>query len=316
MKLRVPESGRSPACRGFNVAFEPTKAIWEFGVTPDEVGSFVDSKDSLGGVLRAHLAVESVLGAALSTQILNAGALDEMRLTFANKVQLAVALGIVSPHERSEFMALNRLRNKLAHDYHYAVTLEDCEILIAAMPTEMRNSDAVQEYVSKGTVRDLLFVSLLVALVLANFAVERALAEKAGMHRLTATIRVPYSGEAIPAFETLVEEISREISTRCPFSKSSSGVEGYMWRLGNLFARIRPGKARTSEQDELVHLIVGRDGSQPRYDAHYLKEPRVTETLATRIAKHLRCPGQNEFGEASVATSSEPAQASNPPPQS
>lgn len=66
--------------------------------------------------LRGHLWLEKFLGELLESELHDPKAIHLGRMPFSQKVNLAQALGLVSPVEAEPLRVLNRIRNKLAHD--------------------------------------------------------------------------------------------------------------------------------------------------------------------------------------------------------
>jgi hypothetical protein len=148
------------------------------GIKRGELAQLLDSSDALGQILKGHLAVESVLGDALGTKAAQPKAFERLRLSFVRKVQLSVALGLLGESDEASFMVLNGIRNSLAHDYHYNISQSDAERLIESLPEAWQKVPPVVECVEKGTIKDLLFIGILVVYTIACKAVEAAIAEK------------------------------------------------------------------------------------------------------------------------------------------
>jgi hypothetical protein len=67
-------------------------------------------------LLRGHLWIEKFLGELLEAELRDPAVIRLGRTPFSQKVNLAQALGLVSPVEAKPLRLLNKLRNKLAHD--------------------------------------------------------------------------------------------------------------------------------------------------------------------------------------------------------
>jgi hypothetical protein len=67
-------------------------------------------------LLRGHLWIENLIQRIIEINIVNAGVLDLDRMGFRQKIDIAQAFGFINPEIGNAFKALNRLRNKLAHD--------------------------------------------------------------------------------------------------------------------------------------------------------------------------------------------------------
>ncbi|WP_255792311.1 hypothetical protein [Mycobacteroides abscessus] len=80
-------------------------------------------------LLRGHLWLENAVIDLITVGIHNPEPLKIDRMTFANKVNLAEALGLLGPGEASTLRAFNRIRNRLAHDLHGEPTLDDLSMI-------------------------------------------------------------------------------------------------------------------------------------------------------------------------------------------
>ena len=93
-------------------------------------GKLVFDNGALSPILTAHLFIERVLEELMSARLTNPKRLLENRgLTFELKVDLARALDTLEEKHVSAFKALNRIRNLLAHDWNYAISLEELNSL-------------------------------------------------------------------------------------------------------------------------------------------------------------------------------------------
>jgi hypothetical protein len=77
--------------------------------------TIVNDDDFLCVTIRGHQAIDDALNAAISQALLEPHALEIERLTFALKIDLAVALRVIGIESRSLFVILNRVRNRFAH---------------------------------------------------------------------------------------------------------------------------------------------------------------------------------------------------------
>jgi hypothetical protein len=59
------------------------------------------------------------------------------RISFVFKVDLAIGIRIIPPGSRPLFVRLNRIRNKLAHNFLARVTRQDCSGLSAMVPGDL-----------------------------------------------------------------------------------------------------------------------------------------------------------------------------------
>ncbi len=87
-------------------------------ITPtssEEFLAIANSTDLLNLVIRGHQAIESVLNAVIAESLQTPHALEIERLSFVLKVDLGVAMGIITPDSRPSLLKLNGVRNRFAH---------------------------------------------------------------------------------------------------------------------------------------------------------------------------------------------------------
>jgi hypothetical protein len=75
-----------------------------------------EPESSFEVLLRGHLWIENFIGRILELQIVNQGVLDLDRMSFRQKIDIAQAFGFIGQEDGQALKALNRLRNKLAHN--------------------------------------------------------------------------------------------------------------------------------------------------------------------------------------------------------
>lgn len=80
-------------------------------------------------LLRGHLWLENALIELIEAEVANPVPLKLDRMTFANKANLAEALGLLGSTDAGTLRALNKIRNRLAHDLHGEPTLDDLVLL-------------------------------------------------------------------------------------------------------------------------------------------------------------------------------------------
>jgi hypothetical protein len=104
--------------------------------TPDPAESaFVGAlfgEDELGVVVRAHIHIEAKLLELLELLVANPQHLERMDLGFAQRVNLAIALGLKSEHA-SGLSALGTLRNAFAHRLDVQLSEDRVTNLYAAL---------------------------------------------------------------------------------------------------------------------------------------------------------------------------------------
>jgi hypothetical protein len=129
--------------------------------------------DPLSLVIRGHIYIESALIKLMEQGVPRPEAIDFARLNFPTKINLAVALGLLSEEEKPGYLALNKLRNKLAHDVEIEVGSDDEDALLRAL-NEAELGDALK-YADKLPTRltGIVFYLLLRLDVLRNREVEK-----------------------------------------------------------------------------------------------------------------------------------------------
>ena len=99
------------------------------------------SDSPLQVILRGHLWVKAEIVVLLSAAVRYPIHLDLDRMPFANKVKLAVALGLLDEMWLAPLPQLNAERNKLAHRLDHRVTPDAEVALFRALPRRREGSD-------------------------------------------------------------------------------------------------------------------------------------------------------------------------------
>lgn len=86
-------------------------------------------KSILAAFLRGHLWVEARLNAVLEAILVDPSAIDLSRESFARKIALCRAVGGLSPTGAEAILAMNRVRNRLAHNLDADVTDADVDAM-------------------------------------------------------------------------------------------------------------------------------------------------------------------------------------------
>ena len=84
---------------------------------------------ALAAFLRGHLWVEARLNAVLEAILVDPSAIDLSRESFARKTALCRAVGGLSPTAAEAILAMNRARNRLAHNLDADVTDADIDAM-------------------------------------------------------------------------------------------------------------------------------------------------------------------------------------------
>jgi hypothetical protein len=101
--------------------------------------------DRIGRVLRAHLAIEHFLTKNIEAANPRLGSIEDARLTFAQKVELADRddriVSVLLPGIRR----LNQVRNRIAHKLQVDITTQDRDVFLSvAIFKESRNQGCTQ----------------------------------------------------------------------------------------------------------------------------------------------------------------------------
>ncbi|WP_280760312.1 hypothetical protein [Prescottella agglutinans] len=84
-------------------------------------------------MLKGHLWLESLLNKTLELTFTDPSAFDLDRAQFAQKVNLAQALGLIDSGEAASIRLVNKLRNRLAHELSGEPTLNELERLESSL---------------------------------------------------------------------------------------------------------------------------------------------------------------------------------------
>lgn len=90
-------------------------------------------------LLRGHLWVEQFLMALIEAEVANPAPLSMDRMTFANKLNLAEALGLLSSGDAKTIRILNKMRNRLAHDLEGEPGQEELSALEASLSDSQKS---------------------------------------------------------------------------------------------------------------------------------------------------------------------------------
>ncbi|MDX5813390.1 hypothetical protein [Bacillus cereus group sp. BfR-BA-02730] len=115
----------------------------------NEFSEATDGEDPLQVVLRGHLYVEYELERLLRKNMENPDSILTDRFMFMNKVNLAIALGLLPKSRKIAYKKLNDLRNKYAHRLRFEVEHKDLNDFISVMDKEVRDEVFADEFGNK-----------------------------------------------------------------------------------------------------------------------------------------------------------------------
>lgn len=95
-------------------------------------------QDLVGVFLRAHLWVEQLLADLITVKLERPEVLNVGRWQFAQKINLALALGILDDAEAAPMKLMGKIRNRLAHDLNGEPTAEEIRHLEGALSERQR----------------------------------------------------------------------------------------------------------------------------------------------------------------------------------
>lgn len=91
-------------------------------------------------IIQAHLYLDHVLTLTISETLINPDAIRLKQMGFAQKLELARALGLVSEPVAQAAAKVNGLRNRIAHDLAYEIADREVTDLSNATPVPVRES--------------------------------------------------------------------------------------------------------------------------------------------------------------------------------
>ncbi len=118
-------------------------------------------EDPLGVLIRGHLYVESRLMQVISFSLRDPGAIDLTRLQFPIKLDLAVAMGLLTENDKRGYARLNALRNQVAHRFNSEISETDERSLYNALNREQKKAGDVHREAFSGLPLSILRTSIL-----------------------------------------------------------------------------------------------------------------------------------------------------------
>lgn len=115
---------------------ELRKMNWSFDI--DKLRDQFTTTSDLEATIRIHLYLENTLIVFLREALPFHEALSVDRVPFGMKVEFCAALGLVPLPLVGVLKKINELRNKVAHDLHYTISLQDKRDLFSLMPAYAR----------------------------------------------------------------------------------------------------------------------------------------------------------------------------------
>jgi hypothetical protein len=107
-------------------------------LTDDDAESMLEEGDGLTSVIRGHLRTDFLLNTAIEAALDDPDEAGLDGLPFPRKVDLAVAMGIIPKDVAATCKALNRIRNRFAHDPDYQLDAAIASQVRASFPEALR----------------------------------------------------------------------------------------------------------------------------------------------------------------------------------
>ncbi|PFS79597.1 hypothetical protein [Bacillus cereus] len=107
----------------------------------EQMKTFIDktnAEDDLQIFLRGHLYIEHEIEKLLRNELVNPNFILTDRFMFANKVKLAVALGLIPKDMAKTYNKLNTIRNKYAHELKFQIKENHLSDIISTFNEEIK----------------------------------------------------------------------------------------------------------------------------------------------------------------------------------
>ncbi|MGG3197641.1 hypothetical protein [Priestia aryabhattai] len=109
-----------------------------------------NSKNILYAILKGHLYIEQEVVRLLNFKLKNPEIILTNNFGFANKIKLAVALGIISVESMESYLVFNSIRNKYAHQLDYQLGEKDLNLVRKNFCSTLEN-DYVTDVLTSST---------------------------------------------------------------------------------------------------------------------------------------------------------------------
>ena len=106
-------------------------------MTLDTFIEHLEAEDDLAALLRGYLYVEVGLTHDIQKRLSHPEALNVQRLRFPEKIDLAIALGAIRKEDKPPLIKLNSLRNKVAHNLQYNISVQDVRDIYNSFDPDM-----------------------------------------------------------------------------------------------------------------------------------------------------------------------------------
>ena len=138
---RDDEAARQTYLLASAVDLPPAQQTWSW--SQEQFMKHLEMEDPLSVVLRGLLYIEGAVRAVIATALPRPDALSIDRLDFPTKVRLMLALSILDESDVAPLLAMNALRNRLAHQLGTNATDEDVQAIVRSLsPTQKAMYDS------------------------------------------------------------------------------------------------------------------------------------------------------------------------------
>lgn len=155
----------------------------QFSFDVDAFQTRIEQGEDWHKIIQAHLYLDHAITRALSEALANPDAIRLSRMGFAQKLELIEALALLPDELISAATAVNRLRNRVAHELHFELSASDVSDLKNATPKHLR--DAIHPKSSKRrkvALSDLLkVIVIMVDIIRQRHALARVLNEQGAL---------------------------------------------------------------------------------------------------------------------------------------
>jgi len=112
-----------------------------------DILDLVNNGDELQISIRCHLIVEHFLIQVIEKRLMYKNEFKIDKLSFRQKIELAIALGAIEKDMKGIFLSINKLRNQFAHDMHKQITDIEIHEMYSSLNSLCREALSKTDYV-------------------------------------------------------------------------------------------------------------------------------------------------------------------------
>jgi hypothetical protein len=113
---------------------------FDVNVMKSRLGAALKSGENWAVIIHTHLYLDHILTQTLVGALMKPKALQVDRLSFSQKVAFLDALGLLSDELKPTVLAINKVRNKIAHEIDFNISAEDQNRLFSTVSSEAKGS--------------------------------------------------------------------------------------------------------------------------------------------------------------------------------